>query len=101
MIRLIDAGGIEIAADLAEHVFVAGFLEIGEHDFLCVSVSLVAGLAELFGSPQAKQLVAARLCLEAELLVVGELVLVGVLAVFIDMAISMETRLALSAVPIG
>ena len=56
----VDAGGVEIGADLAEHVLVAGLLEIGRDDRLGVGVGAVAGLAELLRRPQAEQLVAAR-----------------------------------------
>ena len=59
MVRLLDAGGVEILADLAKHVLVAGFLDVGDNDFLGVGIGIGAGLAELFGGPQAERLVAA------------------------------------------
>ena len=43
---------------LAEHVVVAGFLDVGYHHFLGVGFGVGAGLAELFGRPQAEQPVA-------------------------------------------
>jgi hypothetical protein len=75
MVGLLDAGCVKILADLAKHVVVAGFLEIGDNDRFGIGVRLVARLAQLFGRPQAKELVAARRGLEAQFLVQGELAL--------------------------
>lgn len=60
MIRLGDSSFVEILADLAENVVVAGFLDIGEDDLAGIGFGVGPGLAELFGGPQAERLVAAR-----------------------------------------
>ena len=43
LIGLRDALGVEILAHLAEHVVVAGFLEVGHHDLFGVGVGVGAG----------------------------------------------------------
>ncbi len=80
VIGLRDALGVEVAANLAEDVIVAGFLEIGDDDLLGVGVGLRARHPELRRRPQAEQLVAARVRLEAQLFVMGELLLETFLA---------------------
>ena len=60
---------------------VAGFLEIGHHDFLGIGIGIGAGLAELFGRPEAEQLVAPRGRLEPQFLVEGEFALEAFFAV--------------------
>ena len=81
VIGLVDAGSVEILADLAENVLVAGFLEIGLDDLLGVGVRVRPGFPHEPGRPQAEQLVAARLGLEAKLGVMGEFLLKFVFAV--------------------
>src|SRR5207247_8549842 len=75
-----DALGGEIAHHLAEHVAVAGFLEIGRHDLPGRGGGGVARHAELFRRPQSEQLVAARFGLELLLFVESELLLEAFLA---------------------
>ena len=70
-----DALGVEIAQHLAQHVAVAGFLEIGGDHFLGIGSGGVAGDSELLGCPQSEQPVAAGLGLELLLLVEGEFLL--------------------------
>ncbi|CDX49753.1 hypothetical protein MPL3365_100204 [Mesorhizobium plurifarium] len=82
MVGLVDAGGIEILADLAENIVVARFLDIGDHNFLGIGLGIGAGFAEFLGGPQAKRLVAARRGLEAKFLVEGEFALEALFAVF-------------------
>src|SRR6476661_7279222 len=68
-----QTGRIEIAADLAEHVLVPGFLEFGFDDLARIGIDI--WFAQLRGCPLAKKLVTARQDLELGLLVMGELVL--------------------------
>ena len=70
-----DALGVEILAHLAEDVVVAGFLEVGHHDFLGIGVRVGALEAELLGGPKPEQLVAPGRRLELQLLVMRELLL--------------------------
>ena len=67
--------GGEVAQHLAHDIGIARFLEIGSDDFPSIGIGIRAALAELFGDPQAEQLVAPRLGLEAQFLVMGEFVL--------------------------
>src|SRR5216684_21062 len=80
VIGLLDVLGVEIPADLPEHVVVAGFLEIGHDHLLGISLGLRARKSELLRRPQPEQLVAARARLEFELLVASELLLETFLA---------------------
>src|SRR5262245_41623558 len=80
MIRLGDALGVEVLADLAEHVAVGGLLEIREHDFLGIGLRFVAGEAELVRRPQAEHLVAPGHGLELQFLIERELLLESFLA---------------------
>src|SRR5215218_7967736 len=73
------AGALEIVADLAQDISIAGFLEIGENDALGVGLGFVPGLSKTLGDPETQQLVAACLGLEAQFLIVGELLLEGIL----------------------
>src|SRR5262245_37839065 len=58
VIGFFHALGIEILADFTEHVVVTGFLEIGQHDVLRISVGLGAGEAELLRRPEAEIFIA-------------------------------------------
>jgi hypothetical protein len=58
--------------DLAQHVVVARFLEIGGDDFLGIGISRGTRDAHFAGRPQAQKLVPARVDLEARFLVMGE-----------------------------
>ena len=80
LVGLRDALGVEILAHLAEHVVVAGLLEVGHHDLLRVGVGGGAGHAHFFRRPQAEQLVAPGIRLEAQLLIMRELLLEAFLA---------------------
>src|SRR5580704_15210413 len=71
----IDALGIEILADLAEDVVVAGRFDIGDDDRFCIGLGLRARQPELLGGPQTDQLVTARRGLELQRFVMRELVL--------------------------
>jgi hypothetical protein len=96
----LHALGVEILAQLAEHVVVAAFLEIGHHDRLGVGLRFGAGEPELVGGPQAEQLVAAGIGLEPQFLVVGELLLETFLALVERGHSSLPgRRWALSAAP--
>src|SRR5215208_3543990 len=75
LIRHIDALAVEIPADFAENVFLAGFLEIGQHDFLRVSLGFRSAQALPFCCPFAEHFVAARGGLESQVLVMRELLL--------------------------
>ena len=57
MIRLVDTLGVEILANLAEHVIVAGLLEIGRHDRLGIGSASAPGETQLLGRPEAQELV--------------------------------------------
>src|SRR5262249_59271469 len=72
--------GIEVAANLAEHVVLAWFLQIRRDDLLRIGFRLGAGESHLLCRPQAEQLVAPRGRLESQFLVVGELLLEAFLA---------------------
>src|SRR5262249_23601488 len=80
VIGLGDAFGVEILAQLSEHVVVPGLLDVGDRALLGVGFRGRPGYAELLGGPQAEQLVAAGVRLELELLVVRELLLEAFLA---------------------
>src|SRR3990172_833272 len=80
MVGLIDALGIEIGADLAEDVFLAGFLQIGLHDVLGVALRGIPRKLEFLCGPEAEELVAAGRRPELELLVMGEFPLEPLLA---------------------
>ncbi|CAH2403721.1 hypothetical protein MES4922_310071 [Mesorhizobium ventifaucium] len=82
VVRLDDPGFVEILADLAENVVVAGFLDIGENDLAGIGFGVGPGLAELFGGPQAERLVAAGRGFEPEFLVDYEFSLEALLAIF-------------------
>ena len=68
-IGLGDACRVEIGAHLAEHIVVPCLFEVRAHHLLGIGVGILAGFAELFGGPQAEQLVAARHGLELRFLV--------------------------------
>src|SRR6266516_4897564 len=72
--------GIEIPADFTEHVVVAGFLEIRQHDVLRISVGIGPGEPELLRRPQAEKFIATGGRLESQFLVVSELLLEAFLA---------------------
>src|SRR5690606_10308152 len=59
-IRIRQAGGVEIAAQLAQDVMVAAFFKDGADHATRIGVAFVAVLAEFFGSPQADKLVSTR-----------------------------------------
>src|SRR5437660_1339734 len=80
MIGLIDALGVEILAQLAEDILLAGLLEVGGDDFLGIGIDRGAGEAELLGGPLSQELVAPGGRLELQLLVMRELLLKAVLA---------------------
>src|SRR5262245_2558958 len=80
VIRVLDALGVEILANLAEHVIVARLLEIRHDDRLGIGLGLGAGEPELLRRPQAEELVATGVCLESQLLVDDELLLEALLA---------------------
>ncbi|SJM33191.1 hypothetical protein BQ8482_340087 [Mesorhizobium delmotii] len=82
MVRLDDPGFVEILADLAENVVIAGFLDVGEDYLASIGFGVGPGLAELFGGPQAERLVAAGRGLEPEFLVDYEFALEALLAIF-------------------
>src|SRR5580704_12312551 len=67
--------GVEVLADLAKHVVIAGRFDVRDHDLLGIGLRGRAGEAELLRRPQAEQLVAAHCGLELELLVMGKLLL--------------------------
>ena len=69
----VDPGGNEVAQDLADHVFVAGFLEIGLDHCLGIGLGLDSRKAHLFSGPLAKQPVAAGVNPELHFLVMSEL----------------------------
>ena len=75
-----NALGVEIFADLAEDIVVAGLFEVRHDDRFGIGVGVRAGHAELSGRPQPQHLVAPGRRLEAQLLVVGELLLEAFLA---------------------
>src|SRR5690606_9888481 len=75
------AGCVEILAQLADHVPVARFLEIGLDDLACVGFGGVAALAQLLGRPKAEQLVAARGGAALQILVVIALAFNGFLSI--------------------
>ncbi len=77
----LDAGRGEIAEQLADHVLVAGLLEIGADDVAGISVGLGLGEAHLLRRPLAEQPVAARNDLELHLLIAGILGFEGPFAV--------------------
>src|SRR5688572_19490912 len=77
----LDARRNEVAEQLADHVLVAGFLEIGADDVAGIGIGLGLGEAHLLGRPMAEQAVAARDDLELHLLIAGILGLKGPLAV--------------------
>jgi len=58
VIGFLDALGVEILANLAEHVIVARLLEIRQDDRLGIGLGLGAGEPELLRRPQAEELVA-------------------------------------------
>ena len=68
-----------VTHDLADHVPVAGFLEIGSDHFPRIGIGV--GLAEQTGRPETDELVATRFGLEAQLLIMGELVFKGLFAI--------------------
>src|SRR5262245_33162829 len=80
VIGFLDALGVEILANLAEHVIVARLLEIRQDDRLGIGVGLGAGEAELLRRPLAEELVATGVRLEPQFLVDGELLLEAFLA---------------------
>ena len=80
MIGLFDAFGVEILAQLAEDILVAGFLEVGGDDFLGIGIDLGAGEAELLCGPLSQELVAPGGRLELQLLVMRKPLLEAFLA---------------------
>jgi pimeloyl-ACP methyl ester carboxylesterase len=76
-----DAGGGEVAEHLADHVMVAGFLEVGAHDVLGVAFGLRIGQAHLPRRPFAEQAIAPRRDPEFHFLVMRELGLERALAI--------------------
>src|SRR5690606_17778867 len=71
----------EVAAHLAEYVFIAGFGKISLDHLFGVFRSLVPGLAELFGRPMPQFAVAAGHGPELLILIEDKFALEGVLAV--------------------
>src|SRR5690606_2952755 len=65
---------IEIGANLAEHILIALLFHIGDHNFLGISLGVLAAQAKQLRSPQADQLVATRHDAELLLLLMGEFV---------------------------
>src|SRR5690349_11432580 len=80
VIRYRHLPGIEVAAELAEHILIPGGGEIGVDHVAGVGLRLSPGEPELFGCPAAEQPVPARRGLEFELLVMGEFALEAILA---------------------
>src|SRR5262249_9881963 len=79
VIGLCDALGVEVAADLLEHVVLA--LRVLRHDHVAgISLGVGAGEAELLGRPKSEHLVAPGDRLEPQLLVVREALLEILLA---------------------
>src|SRR5205085_7186716 len=64
-----DAGRDEVAEDLADHVFVAGFLEIGADDVFGIGLGLDVAEAHEAGRPAAEEAVAPRDYLELHRLI--------------------------------
>ena len=52
-----DTLGTEIGNELAHHIFIPGFFQIGDDSRLCIGLGGIAGKAELAGGPQPDQLV--------------------------------------------
>src|SRR4029079_18763763 len=77
---LCHAFGLQVFCDLAQDVVVAGYLEVGQHDFLGIGFGVGAAFAENAGRPQPEHLVTAGHRLEAQLLVMRELLLEAFLA---------------------
>ena len=77
----VDARRGEVAEHLADHVMVAGFLEVGADHVLGIGFRLGLGQAHLPRGPFAEQPVAARGDAELHFLVMRELGLEGALAV--------------------
>src|SRR5215203_2923071 len=75
LIRHLDALAVEIPADFAENVFLAGLLEIGQHDFLSVSLGFRSAQTLPFCCPFAEHFIAAGSGLESQVLVMRELLL--------------------------
>src|ERR1700719_880486 len=100
MVGLRDALGVEVAADLVQHIVIARLLEIGHHHRFRVILRLGAAEAEFFRRPQTDELVAPRGRLELEFLIVRELLLEAFLALIErghasrpDVAWNLATRL--------
>src|SRR4029079_9941044 len=72
LVGLRDALDVEILPYFPEHVIVAGLLEVGHHNLLRVGVGGRSGQPHLLRGPQAEQLVAPGIRLEAELFIVRE-----------------------------
>src|SRR5262245_56732442 len=68
-----NAFWLQILGHLAQDIVVAGFLEVGEHNLLCIGFGVTAAFAQDSRRPQAKHLVPAGHSLEFELLVMREL----------------------------
>jgi hypothetical protein len=71
----------QIAGNLANHVFMSGFFEIGFDHLFCIGGSVVTGFSHQSGSPETQQLVAAGFGLELHFRVMRVFVLKGVFAV--------------------
>src|SRR5690349_17243192 len=80
MLGLVDVRSLEIGQYLAQHVVIAGLLEVGHHHRLGVGVRIGTMLAELLGRPEAQHAVAARGGPKPQLLVMRELPLEAFLA---------------------
>ena len=77
----LDSGGGQVAEQLADHVLVARFLEIGLDDRLGIGIGFLGRQAHLLRRPLPQQPVAARGDAELHFLVTGELGLEGAFAV--------------------
>ena len=81
MVRhVILAGPVKVAADFAENIIIAGFLEIGHDDGFRIDLGFRAGFADLARHPEAERLVALGRRLEGELLVMRVFFFGGILA---------------------
>src|SRR3972149_2971055 len=64
---LVDGFVLQILCNFTQNVVIAGFLEVGEHDLLGISLGVGAAFTEHFGGPEPQQLVATSHRLESQL----------------------------------
>ena len=80
MLAGIYAFRFQIAENLTQHIFVTGFVEIRDDDFLRIGSSGGAIQAELISRPFPEQLIASRLNLKIKLLIAAMFLLETFLA---------------------